>query len=322
MSKLNIKTFNNEVIDRLSEIFTHMGKVLREKGIAMISDEQTGKLDIYCLPFLYGHKPLRFRALAVDDNGGKAAISVHLEDLFYTSCDWLPVEPTEELGDFTDIGIRLAIVNWVDLVLDALADGLLVVQDGEVRARMFKVGDKVRWTDPAIDDFTPEDRVLQESRVYTVYEVDDESYSAKISDRYGEAEVCISELREYHEITFTEPRDCEMYEIHLDDQGTKHIHILGWFWKSGDGQWRLTEPCGLDLPLEEFITRYEEESNYLEELWQETKQYEKDCTPEEAARLASTFFDGVGAEHNIRYGELDPDMPVGNYMHCTSLPRS
>jgi len=319
MSKLNIKTFDNEVIDRLAEIFTHMVKMLLQKGIDTISDEQTGKLEIYCRPFLYGHKPLRVREIGVDKEG---AVSAHLEDLLYRSCGWVPVTPTEEDGDFTDIGIRLAIINWVDEVLDGVDDEHFIIRDGKVLAKTFKIGDKVRWTDPAIDDFTPEDRVLQESRVYTVDEVDDESYSAKISDRYGEAEVCISELREYHEITFTEPRDCEMYEIHLDDQGTKRIHILGWFWKSGDGQWRLTEPCGLDLPLEEFITRYEEESNYLEELWQETKQYEKDCTPEEAARLASTFFDGVGAEHNIRYGELDPDMPVGNYMHCTSLPRS
>ncbi len=33
MSKLNIKTFDNEIIDRLAEIFTYMVKMLLQKGI-------------------------------------------------------------------------------------------------------------------------------------------------------------------------------------------------------------------------------------------------------------------------------------------------
>lgn len=36
-----------------------------------------------------------------------------------------------------------------------------------------KVGDNVRWNDPGINDFDPEDRQIQKERVYTILRIDE-----------------------------------------------------------------------------------------------------------------------------------------------------
>jgi hypothetical protein len=57
----------------------------------------------------------------------------------------------------------------------------------------FKVGDKVRWNDPALGDFEPNERVLQSEREYSIIEfLSDEI--CLISDGFGEAEVFLWEL--------------------------------------------------------------------------------------------------------------------------------
>lgn len=55
-----------------------------------------------------------------------------------------------------------------------------------------EVGNKVIWTDVAINDFAPEERVEQQNRVYTIIELKDEM--ALIADEYGEAEVFLDEI--------------------------------------------------------------------------------------------------------------------------------
>ena len=42
------------------------------------------------------------------------------------------------------------------------------------RNKKIKVGDHVRWHDPAIADYTPEDRKIQRKIVYVVYEISEE----------------------------------------------------------------------------------------------------------------------------------------------------
>ena len=62
-----------------------------------------------------------------------------------------------------------------------------------------KVGDKVKWNDPAIGDFELQDRIFQENRVYTIANIINDEMCL-ISDEYGESEVFISELIPFEEV--------------------------------------------------------------------------------------------------------------------------
>lgn len=55
------------------------------------------------------------------------------------------------------------------------------------------IGDKVKWNDPAINDFDPSERELQKSRVYEVVDIINEDM-VLIADEYGEGEVFVGEL--------------------------------------------------------------------------------------------------------------------------------
>lgn len=64
---------------------------------------------------------------------------------------------------------RLTALEWLAMILDDIDSGALRVIGGAVKPFMFLPGDKVRWNDPAIKDFDPEERQAQAERVYTVY---------------------------------------------------------------------------------------------------------------------------------------------------------
>ena len=56
-----------------------------------------------------------------------------------------------------------------------------------------RVGEKVKWFDPAINDFPIEERETQRNRVYTIVKfINDEM--CLIADEYGESEVLITEI--------------------------------------------------------------------------------------------------------------------------------
>ena len=58
----------------------------------------------------------------------------------------------------------------------------------------FKIGDKVNWNDPAIEDFDLKDREFQLNQVYVVVELFNDE-TAFIANDFSEAEVFISELK-------------------------------------------------------------------------------------------------------------------------------
>lgn len=61
-----------------------------------------------------------------------------------------------------------------------------------MRNKNFKIGDKVKWNDPAIHDYDPEDREEQLNRVYEV--VDKYGDIILIADDFSETEVLAHEL--------------------------------------------------------------------------------------------------------------------------------
>jgi hypothetical protein len=58
---------------------------------------------------------------------------------------------------------------------------------------MFNVGDKVKWNDPAIVEFDPTERYIQQNRVFEVIEYINEDM-VLIADEWGEGEVFENEL--------------------------------------------------------------------------------------------------------------------------------
>ena len=69
-----------------------------------------------------------------------------------------------------------------------------------------RIGQKVKWFDPAINDYPIEERETQSNRVYTIVKyINDEM--CLIADEYGESEVLITEI---------DPLPIAVYNEHTD----------------------------------------------------------------------------------------------------------
>ena len=70
-----------------------------------------------------------------------------------------------------------------------------ILSDIDYKENEFNVGTKVKWNDPAINEFYEEDREEQLNRIYEIVEIINKSEGiVLIKDEYGEAEVYIDEL--------------------------------------------------------------------------------------------------------------------------------
>lgn len=313
MSKLHINTFFNEVTDRLGELLTAMTGLLKERGIAFISDEQTGEAELFCQPFIYDYQVLRIRELYVNGND-KPVLNVLLEDDNYRNVTWITLDPFPTRPGIAETGIRMALLGWVDAVLDAIDNNLLIVKDGKVTLREYKPGEKVRWIPSNIENYPQARALTLRARIYKLLRIHGDTVT--LDDGGIEKDVPLRELVPYVPIVFDNPRECEMYTIHSDLAGIKHIHIFACFWTHGEGEWRITEANWLDEPLEKFIKQYKENpKGYTDALWQTAKQTEEDCTAQRATELMNRFFGGTGPEKNLQYGKITEDTPCGNYVH-------
>lgn len=300
--------FKQDIAERLKSLVLDLEDECRRRGIETINDFQAD--DTFCKTFLVpgDETALRARSARIDADG----IVIVLEDLDERYCGRVNLR-TIEPGDAVVI-----ILEWFVDIFERLDKNELRVVEGDVVVFEFRPGDHVRWNDPGIGDFDPEERAAQRGRIYTV--VENRGETILVSDGDSDVEAPPAELELYVPIALTCPLTCEMYNISTDHKGVKRIHILGWFWRSANNQWRLTEPCGIDMPLSEFIASYENDPNFLENLWQDARQLEADNNEKAAFVLMNTFFGGTGPEGNISYSELVPNTPDGNYIHCETLP--
>ena len=62
-----------------------------------------------------------------------------------------------------------------------------------MNAFYIRIGTKVKWNDPAIDDYKEEERELQKSRVYEVVDIINED-AVLLEDEFGEVEAYVNEL--------------------------------------------------------------------------------------------------------------------------------
>lgn len=114
----------------------------------------------------------------------------------------------------------------------------------------------------------------------------------------------------------TEPKELEFYSIEDDRQGGKQVHLLGYTYGSddnGSGAWRGLEPCGILIPLEEFVEGVATEDDYTDRLICESKQYEGDYTDEGIMEYINRYFDGKPADYRLHYSDITVDTPCGNY---------
>lgn len=62
-----------------------------------------------------------------------------------------------------------------------------------MNAFYIRIGTKVKWNDPAIEDFEGEERELQKSRIYEVVDIINED-AVLLEDEFGEVEAYVNEL--------------------------------------------------------------------------------------------------------------------------------
>ena len=92
----------------------------------------------------------------------------------------------------------------IDATLDQIDKGPFSTNEEGHLVCTLKVGDKVKWDDPAITDFEPEERQSQLDRVWTVVSIGgDTSEDAEVessddvivlSDEYGDTETTLEEI--------------------------------------------------------------------------------------------------------------------------------
>lgn len=107
--------------------------------------------------------------------------------------------------------------------------------------------------------------------------------------------------------------NAEMYSIEHDAEYGKIIHLISFVYES-DVDWRIVDGTFLYEPLSEFVRNYAERGqDYINEIWEGTKQYEGEMTEEECLKQMNLFIEENHAEH-LEYDKITIDTPYGAYI--------
>ena len=128
----------------------------------------------------------------------------------------------------------------------------------------------------------------------------------------------------------TEPFEADFYTIFMGDglygdKNVKMIHIDGYFYESDskefvseenpDGEyWANTQACWLIEPLSEFIQNLRADYNYVNDLFEDAKQYQEDMSREQAVDAINHYFDNNPPQYVLPYEEITEDTPCGTYV--------
>ena len=110
-----------------------------------------------------------------------------------------------------------------------------------------------------------------------------------------------------------QPEALDFYAVETDDQGQKHIQLLGYTYE-GDN-WKTIDVRGVCLPLSEFVEGMEQSEDYVQSLLEQSREYERDVTDERCVAAINHFFDGEPADYRLRFEDVTIDTPVGNYIN-------
>ena len=116
-------------------------------------------------------------------------------------------------------------------------------------------------------------------------------------------------------LVWTKPFEGDYYSIETSIDGVRTIHVNGYLWH--DEHWAHTEVSWFLMPLEEFIENYGKRgSEYVDEVYEEVKQYQQDFDSEdEALDCTKRYFNGRPADAVLPFGLLTKDTPEGHYVN-------
>ena len=114
-------------------------------------------------------------------------------------------------------------------------------------------------------------------------------------------------------IPVRKPEEFDMYAIGGREGEEKRILLLGYTYK-GDN-WKVIDVRGVYMPLKEFVEGMEKNEDFVNELYQDSRQYERDVTDEECVKAINHYFDGDAADYRLQFNDVTIDTPVGNYLN-------
>ena len=107
--------------------------------------------------------------------------------------------------------------------------------------------------------------------------------------------------------------EVDFFEITMDAEGNKEIHIIGYTYYGDD--WQYMDVCGCTMPLAEFIEGMKEHEDFAANFMAEGKQYQYDRTEEEIVEDINGYFNGNPADYYLDYEEITMETPCGHYVH-------
>jgi hypothetical protein len=141
-------------------------------------------------------------------------------------------------------------------------------------------------------------------------------------------------------VPITKPEEFDFFSIYVRD-GVKYIHLWGYTYESScsdyeskdnpDGTyWANMEACGLEIPLDEFLSESKEYDGVLEyvndDLFPSCKQYQGDYTKEEIVEVINHYYRDIVfsvdypakneglPDTYIDWDEINMDTPCGDYV--------
>lgn len=124
----------------------------------------------------------------------------------------------------------------------------------------------------------------------------------------------------------TNPVHADFFSLYTNPENNKrYIHIHGYTYKSDNMDyvsednpngiyWANTECIWLIVELDDFVDTYRERGGeFIDELFQDAKQGQRDLTPAEMVDAINNYY-GIAPDAILDYGEITMDTPDGNYM--------
>ncbi len=158
-----IENLRNETAERVDAIKETVLDALTRHGITHITDDD---IEMYSDTFIDKGKT----AIVAEADYDAAKRKLRLTKQDNKAYQFIGVVFIDQLR----VEARLAALGWLAMILDGIDRGALRVIGGAVKPFVFLPGDKVRWNDPAIKDFDPEERQAQTERVYTVFKASED----------------------------------------------------------------------------------------------------------------------------------------------------
>ena len=117
----------------------------------------------------------------------------------------------------------------------------------------------------------------------------------------------------------TAPQELDFFQIFENEDGVKHIHILGYCYERDD-DWGNVEATFIIVPLSEFVEKYKKgDRDYTDLLYQEANQYQEDISAEKMTEIINTYFNGQPADYYLDFSGITEDTPCGNYVFPYAL---